>query len=113
MTYRISAHMAKCVDDSTLWSVSFTKENSQLQRSAGKADAWADDNLMSLNCGKTRDMVVSFARKCSPVPATRLGGSEVERVSQVKLLGVILTNDLNGGDILTMCAARDHPGSTS
>ena len=107
-----SAHMAKYVDDSTLWSVSSTSENSQFQRSAQEADTWADDNLMSLNCDKTKDMVVCFVRKCPLVPAIKLGGSEVEHVSQVKLLGVIPTTS-NDRDIPTMCAARNHPGSTS
>ena len=39
-------------------------------------------------------MVVCFARKWAPVPPIKLGASEVERVSQVKVLGVIPTNDL-------------------
>ena len=50
-----SAHMAKCVDDSTLWSVISTSENRQLQQSAQEADIHGQMilNLMSLNCDKT------------------------------------------------------------
>ena len=86
--------MAKYVDGSTLRSVSSTSENSQLHWSAQEADAWADHNLMSLNCDKTKDLVVCFVRKCPTIPAIKLGGSEVERASQVKLLGMMLANDL-------------------
>ena len=74
---RSQACMAKYVGDSTLWSVSSTSENNQLQRSIQEADTWAD-NLMSLNCDKTKDMVVCFTQKCPPVPAIKLGGSEGE-----------------------------------
>ena len=89
-----SAHIANYVDDSTLWSVSSTSENNQLQRSTQEADTCADNSLMSLNCDKTKDVVVCFAPKCAPIPAIKLGDSKVERARQVKLLGVIVTNDL-------------------
>ena len=69
---------------------------------------------LSLNCDRSKHMVVCFAWKCPPVsfsvpefppvPAIKLGGSEVEHVSQVNLLGVILTNNLKWqGPIDSVC----------
>ena len=89
-----SAHMVKYVDDSTLWSVGSSGVDDLLQRSAQEAETWATDTLMSLNSDKTKDMVVCFMRKRPPVPAITLGGCEIERVSQIKLLGVIIADDL-------------------
>ena len=87
--------MAKYIDDSTLWSVSSTSENSQLQQSAQEADMCADDSLMSLNYDKTiKTWLWTSHGNVPSVPATKLGGSQVEHVSQEKLLGVILSNDL-------------------
>ena len=89
-----SAYMVKYVDDSTQWSVNRTTENSHLQDSATEADTWVTENNMSLNSKKNKDMVVSFSRDPSQVPPILLGGTVVERVHRVKLLGLIVTDEL-------------------
>jgi len=88
------ANMVKYVDDSTLWSVNKTTENSHLQNSATEAEIWATENNMSLNSKKTKDMVVCFSRDPPQLPPIVLGGTDVERVQQIKLLGLIVTDDL-------------------
>ena len=88
-----SANMVKYVDDSTQWSVNRT-ENSHLQDSATEADTWATENNMSLNSKKTKDMVVSFSCDSPQVPPILLGVTVTERVHQIKLLGLIVTDNL-------------------
>ena len=68
-----SAHMARYVDNSRLCSVGSTSENSQLQRSAQEADAWADDNLMFLNCDKTKEHGRVLRAEVSPSTCNKTG----------------------------------------
>ena len=100
--WQTSAHMAKYIDNSMLWSVSSTSENSQPQRSAQEAATCTDDNLTSLNCDKTEDMVVCFVWKCPLVPAIKLGGSKVECVRWNSQAWYSLTTS-SGKDISTVC----------
>ena len=53
----------KYVDDCTLWEVcSANATDSLLQHAATEAVQWSNDNLMSVNCDKTKELLVSFAR---------------------------------------------------
>ena len=51
-------------------------------------------NKMELNAKKTKDMWITFKKSC-PIPAPiNIGPTELERVSEFKLLGVYVQNDL-------------------
>ena len=85
----------KYVDDSTLWEVcSANATDSVLQRAATEAVQWSNDNLMSVNCDKTKELLISFARSKPDIPPITINGKSVERVSTAKLLGVTFSSDL-------------------
>jgi len=55
---------------------------------------WCDDNNLSLNISKTKEIVIDF-RKCSGGHApVYISGDKVEIVESFKCLGVQITNNL-------------------
>jgi len=57
-------------------------------------ERWAVQNKMELNDKKTKDMWITFKKSC-PIPAPiSIGPTELERISEFKLLGVHVQNDL-------------------
>ena len=64
---------------------------------------------MVLNYNKTKETVVSFARGPPAVPPIVLDSTEIVRVQQAKLLGVMLSNDLKWqGHVDYVCAKRSQ-----
>ena len=67
---------------------------SQMQNAVTHLERWAVQNKMELNAKKTKDMWITFKKSC-PIPAPiNIGTTELERVSEFKLLGVYVQNDL-------------------
>lgn len=56
---------------------------------------WCKDNNLSLNITKTKEMIVDFRRTQVAHSPLHINGSIVERVSNIKFLGVHLTDDLS------------------
>ena len=56
---------------------------------------WSDLNDMQINPMKTKEMVVCFMKDDPNLPYLTIGGNQVERVQEVKLLGLYLNNKLN------------------
>ena len=92
---RTTSDIVKYVDNSSLREVSAISAHSQqLQWSANEASGWAAINKMALNCDKTKEMAVCFARGSPAVPPIVLVNTEIVTVQRTKLLGVMLSNDL-------------------
>ena len=65
-----------------------------MQDAVTHLERWAVQNKMELNAKKTKDMWITFKKSC-PIPAPiNIGPTELERVSEFKLLGVYVQNDL-------------------
>ena len=65
-----------------------------MQDAVTHLEKWAVQNKMELNAKKTKDMWITFKKSC-PIPAPiNIGPTELERVSDFKLLGVYVQNDL-------------------
>jgi hypothetical protein len=89
----------KYVDDTTLWeSCNLAKGDSNIQHAANEAMTWCKSNNMKINTDKTKEMVIYFGRSNFSFPLISMNDSELERVSNTKLLGVILNNKLTWGD---------------
>ena len=56
---------------------------------------WCESNFLVLNVSKTKEMVVDFRRKKSPVQFIMMKGEPIEMVDDYKYLGVVLDNKLN------------------
>ena len=93
----------KYVDDSTAWEVcSPSAVDSQIQQAATEAVEWSDDNLMCVNCDKTKELLVFFGHTPPDIPSITIKEKVIERVTFTKLLGVIISNDLAWGPHITM-----------
>ena len=46
------------------------------------------------NIDKTKDMIISFLKQPMDIPPVTIQGIDLERVSSVKLLGIIINNKL-------------------
>ena len=93
----------KYVDDSTAWEVcSPSAVDSQIQQAATEAVEWSDDNLMCVNCDKTKELLVFFGRTPPDIPSITIKGKAIESVTSTKLLGVIIRDDLAWGPHIAM-----------
>ena len=88
----------KYMDDTTLSEISRKSRGSNLQVSADQVSQWSKDNELGINCTKTKDMVVAFERPPNDfkaqLPPLVINGCDIERVSESKLLGVIIQDNL-------------------
>ena len=55
---------------------------------------WTQDNKMLINSNKTKEMILGKA-KSENIPCLEIDGNQIERVSEFKILGLQLSNNLN------------------
>ena len=94
--YCITASPGEYPLASTLMTAPYTNLSlrTQMQDAVTHLERWAVQNKMELNAKKTKDMWITFKKSC-PIPAPiNIGPTELERVSEFKLLGVYVQNDL-------------------
>ncbi|XP_028416451.1 uncharacterized protein LOC114540530 [Dendronephthya gigantea] len=67
----------------------------------GISQEWVDkviqftrDEMMELNGGKCKEMIIDFRKNKTDIPAINIGGCQVARVLSYKLLGVWIDDDL-------------------
>jgi hypothetical protein len=82
----------KFVDDTTFVEICAKGEPSELQQTADKIIEWSERNHLNINTSKTKELVISFGKK-QDIPHLIVEGEEIERVTETKLLGVIISNN--------------------
>ncbi len=89
----------KYVDDVTVASVAHDANDNTLQQAVDYLVCWCNDNGMLLNVSKTKEMIVHFGRResNSVPPMLTAHGSNIERTTSFKLLGVYFSSDLSWG----------------
>ena len=70
------------------------KEGSKVYAQLEELIKYSADNEMKINKEKTKFMLFNTARKRDFTPKFNIGGTDIETVEQLKLLGVQITNDL-------------------
>ena len=95
LVVRTPCSMFKYVDDSTIFEICNATSVSVLQQSADIIANWSIDNGMRINTMKTKEIIISFCRDPVVLPYINIDGAAIERVSQVKVLGVTLSSDLS------------------
>ena len=55
---------------------------------------WCQDNNLSLNVSKTKEMIVDYKQRKAEQTPIHIGGAVVERVESFKFRGVHITNKL-------------------
>ena len=68
-----------------------------LQSSANFLVQWTQDNTMAINTNKTKELIICFSKKVNitDIPRLCINGTEIDRVTTFKLLGVIISSDLS------------------
>ena len=85
----------KYVDDSTIFEICNPTSVSVIQQSAAIIANWYIDNGMRINTMKTKEMIIRFCRDPVFLPYINIDGAAIERVSQVKVIGVTLSSELS------------------
>ena len=84
----------KYVDDVTLSEVLGRDEQSRMPNILQDLIEWSRENLMNINCKKTKEMLIGKTDSNS-VSSLHINGQQIDRVKSFKLLGVIVTDKLN------------------
>eukprot|EP00061_Rhincodon_typus_P004233 g22072.t1 len=56
---------------------------------------WCNENNLSLNVGKTKELIIDFRKEGGEHALIYINGTEVETVKRIKFLGVTITEDIN------------------
>ena len=92
---RTPCSIYKYIDDITVFEICNHTSVSVLQQSAAIIANWSIDNGMRINTMKTKEMIIRFCRDPVFLPYINIDGAVIERISQVKVLGVTISSDLS------------------
>ena len=70
-------------------------ENLKTQKYVTEIDNWTEQKKMKLNSKKTKNQIFNFSKKCQFSTSVKIRNDEIETISDTKLLGAIITSDLN------------------
>ena len=90
----VSDKTVKFVDDTSLWEIISNNSLSQLPGNIISCSEWSPVNNMKLNVSKTKGLRVCFSNPIPSFAPITIRGQEVDVVSEAKLLGVALSDDL-------------------
>ena len=65
---------------------------------------WSTANKMIPNIDKTKDMIIPFLKQPMDITPVTIQGIDLERVSSVKLLGIIIYNKLTWTENTYICS---------
>ncbi|KAK3515340.1 hypothetical protein QTP70_017277, partial [Hemibagrus guttatus] len=88
-----SNHIIKFADDTIVVGLISKNNESAYREEVQRLTAWCKANSLSLNVGKTKEMVVDFRRAQSDHSLLFIDGSPVEIVKSTKFLGVHLAEN--------------------
>jgi hypothetical protein len=83
----------KFTDDTTVESL-ITDNDETAYREVGDVAMWCQDNNLSLNVIRTKEMIVDYRKKRTEHPPILIEGAAVEQVESFKFIGVHITNKL-------------------
>ena len=109
----IPVSTCKYAYDCTLYELVLMDSVRQMQNAVTHLERWAVQNKMELNAKKTKDMWITFKKSC-PIPAPiNIGTTELERVSEFKLLGHDMYRTISSGIHMSQVLSAKHVnGST-
>lgn len=86
----------KFADDTTVLGLITNNDESAYREEVKSLTGWCQENNLSLNVSKTKEMIVDFRRqRADKHPPIFINNAEVEQVSSFKFLGVHITEDLS------------------
>ncbi len=82
-----SNHIIKFADDTTVVGLISNNDETHYREEVAQLAEWCGTNNLSLNVGKTKEVVLDFRRNSVDQPPLTIDSSTVERVSSTKFLG--------------------------
>ena len=95
----------KYVDDVTLSEVLARDEQSQMHNILDDLLEWSRQNMMNVNCKKTKEMLIGTIDGNS-ISLLQVNDQPIERVKSYKLLGVKVTDSLNWDDNTSLICSK-------
>ncbi len=90
-----STSIVKFADDTVVLGLINNGDEAAYLDEVERLTSWCQDNCLSLNVSKTKELVVDFRkRQQQPYTPLMISGTPVERVSSFKYLGVNISEDL-------------------
>ncbi len=83
-----SNHIIKFADKTTVVGLIGNSDETPYREEVAQLTEWCGANNLSLNVGKTKEVVMNFGRSSVDRPSLTIDSSTVERLSSTKLLGV-------------------------
>jgi len=87
-TAKFSSNHIKFADDTTVVGLISNNDEMPFREEVAQLAEWCGTNNLSLNMGKTKEVVIDFRRNSADHPPLTIDSSTVERVSCNKFLGV-------------------------
>jgi hypothetical protein len=84
----------KYVDDTNILHASSDPLDTTLQAAATYLSEWSGQHNMKFNMKKSKELRFYFGKSMQDIPSLHIDGCEIECVSEAKILGVILRDDL-------------------
>ncbi len=120
----VSSHSSTSIitfaDDTVVLGLINNNDESAYLDEVERITSWCQDNCLSLNVSKTKELIVDFRkRQQRPYTPLMISGTPVERVSSFKYLGVNISEDLTWtthiqtqpGKGCTICDSWGNSGS--
>ena len=102
-TYNFKQHVASDIGSHGQY---LPSENFKSQSYLDLIQSWTEENQMALNKTKTKYMVINFTKKFQFSTRLTLENQLLEEVSECKLLGLTLTNQLTWQKIILKTLSR-------
>ena len=84
----------KYVDDTCIVYTGSDSQAPNLQEAADAAYLWIIQNDMKINKSKTKELVIDFSKTRTNFPTIRIDGTDTQRVTEAKILGITITSNL-------------------
>ncbi len=95
VTSHSSTSIVKFADDTVVLGLISNNDETAYLDEVERLTSWCQDNCLSLNVRKTKELIVDFReRQQRPYTTLMISGTPVERVSSFKYLGVNISEDL-------------------
>ncbi len=89
-----STSIIKFADDTVVLGLISNNDETAYLDEVEKLTSWCQDNCLSLNVSKTKELIVDFRKRHLRPYTPLISGTPVERVSSFKYLGVNISEDL-------------------
>ena len=90
----------KYVDDTNILHASSDPSDTTLQTAATYLSDWSKQNNMKFNINKSKELLFNFGKSVQDTPVVDIDGNKIQRVSEAKILGIVLRDDLSSGTLM-------------